>query len=78
MKNIFTMNTCNAAIATINPLSIKLKLKILFSVLRTVLTLRFSRVRKYFCCLVSVEIWLDSRTTVSSSVPICSVGTPAF
>lgn len=31
-----------------SPIWIKLKLTILFSVLRTVLKLRFSRVRKYF------------------------------
>ena len=78
VKNIFTMNTCNAAIATINPPSIKLKLNILLSVLFTVLKFLFSRVRKYFCCRVSVEIWLDNLSTVSSTPLSCSVDTPAF
>jgi hypothetical protein len=36
---------------------IRLKLTILFSVLRTVLKLRFSRVRKYFWLRVMVESW---------------------
>ena len=78
VKNIFTMNTCNAAMATINPPSIKLKLKILLSVLFTVLKFLFSRVRKYFCCRVRVEIWLDNFSTVSSTPLSCSVETPAF
>lgn len=43
-----TTNTCSPAIPTIIKLSIMLKLKILRSVLRTVLKFRFSRVRKYF------------------------------
>lgn len=43
-----TTATCSPAITTINPPSIRLKLKMRFSVLLTVLKLRFSRVRKYF------------------------------
>ena len=78
VKNIFTMKTCSAAIATIKPLSITLKLKIRFSVLFTVLKFLFSRVRKYFCCLVSVEIWFESFRTVSSTPLSCSVLAPAF
>jgi len=39
----------------IRPDSIKLKLNILFSVLLTVLKLRFSRVRKYFWLREIVE-----------------------
>lgn len=45
---------------TINPLSITLKLKIRVSVLFTVLKLRFSRVRKYFCMRLMVDNWPDS------------------
>ena len=55
VKNIRTMNTCNPAIAIIKPDSIKLKFHIRLSVLLTVLKFLFSRVRKYFCCLVNVE-----------------------
>jgi len=72
------MNTCSPAIATINPLSIKLNLKILPSVLRTVLKFRFSRVRKYFCCLTSVDTWPDSLRIVSSTPESCSGDAPAF
>ena len=78
VKNIFTIKTCSAAIASINPPSIKLKLNILLSVLLTVLKFRFSRVRKYFCCLVKVEIWPESFSTVSSTPLICSGLAPAF
>lgn len=52
-----TIKTCNAPIHMIRPHWIKLKLTILFSVLRTVLKLRFSRVRKYFCKREMVESW---------------------
>lgn len=62
----------------INPASIKLKLKIRFSVLRTVLKFLFSLVRKYFCCLVRVEIWPDSLSTVSSTPESCSGDAPDF
>jgi hypothetical protein len=78
VKNIFTINTCSPAMATINPLSIKLKLKILRSVLLTVLKFLFSLVRKYFCCLVMVETWPESLRMASSTVESCSVGAPAF
>lgn len=64
--------------ATINPPSIKLKLNILVSVLLTVLKFLFSRVRKYFCCLVKVEIWPESLRTVSSTPVSCSALAPAF
>lgn len=47
-KKNLTMKTWSPAIVMINPLSIKLKLKILFSVLFTVLKFLFSLVRKYF------------------------------
>lgn len=47
-KKNLTMKTCNPAIETIIKLSMTLKLKMRLSVLRTVLKLRFSRVRKYF------------------------------
>lgn len=78
MKNILTTKTCNPAIATISPPSINEKLKILFSVLFTVLKLRFSRVRKYFCCLVRVEIWPESLRTVSSTPVSWSGDAPAL
>ena len=43
-----TINTCSPAIVTIRAPSIRLKLKILRSVLLTVLKFLFSLVRKYF------------------------------
>lgn len=48
VKKNLTMKTCSPAIATMNKFSMMLNLKILFSVLLTVLKLRFSLVRKYF------------------------------
>lgn len=54
-KKNLTTKTCKAAIPTIIATSIMLKLKILLSVLRTVLKFRFSRVRKYFCILDTVD-----------------------
>lgn len=78
VKNIFTMKTCSPAIATMRPPSMRFKLKILFSVLLTVLKLRFSLVRKYFCCLVNVETCPDIFKSVSSTPPSCSVLAPAF
>lgn len=48
VKKNLTMKTCKPAIVIIMPDSIKLRLKIRFSVDRTVLKFLFSRVRKYF------------------------------
>lgn len=48
-KKNLTTSTCKAAMVTIMPTPIKLKLNIRCSVLLTVLKFRFSRVRKYFC-----------------------------
>jgi len=48
VKNILTTKTCNAAVPTITTFSTTLNLKILCSVLLTVLKLRFSLVLKYF------------------------------
>lgn len=53
-KNILTTKTCRPAMETIMALSSREKLKMRLSVLRTVLKLRFSRVRKYFCWRVTV------------------------
>ena len=78
VKNILTTKTCKPAIPTINPLSSRLKLNIRFSVLLTVLKFLFSLVLKYFCCLVSVEIWPDRRSTVSSTPDSCSGDAPVF
>lgn len=64
--------------ATISPVSMIFMLKILCSVLLTVLKFRFSRVRKYFCCLVRVDTWPESFRMVSSTPPICSGVAPAF
>lgn len=55
-----TTNTCSPAIDIIIRDSITLKLKIRRSVLRTVLKLRFSRVRKYFWLREIVDSWADS------------------
>lgn len=55
-----TTKTCNAAMETIINDSITLKLKIRRSVLRTVLKLRFSRVRKYFWLRETVESCAES------------------
>ncbi len=63
---------------TIRPIWIRLKLMILFSVLRTVLKLRFSRLRKYFWFLVIVESWADTFRTDSSRTDVCSGELPCF
>lgn len=55
-----TTKTCSAAIDSIIRPSITLKLKIRRSVLRTVLKLRFSRVRKYFWFREMVDTLEDS------------------
>lgn len=55
-----------------------LKLMILFSVLRTVLKLRFSRVRKYFWFRDIVESWPEILMTDSSREVVCSGEVPFF
>lgn len=72
------MKTCSAAIAIIIKLSIMLRLKILRSVLRTVLKLRFSRVRKYFWLRVIVESWPESLKMDSSRAEVCSGEVPCL
>lgn len=54
----------------------RLKLMILFSVLLTVLKLRFSRVRKYFWFRDMVDIWPEILMTDSSSEVVCSGEVP--
>ena len=77
-KKNLTINTCNPAMHTINPLSTTLKLKIRPSVLLTVLKLRFSRVRKYFCMRLMVDNWPDSLYMDSSSAEVCSGEVPCL
>ena len=77
-KKNLTTNTCRPAMATIIKLSITLKLKILFSVLLTVLKFRFSLVRKYFWFLVIVDSRLESLRIDSSSAVVCSGDVPCF
>jgi hypothetical protein len=67
-----TINTCNPAIETIINPSITLKFQIRRSVLRTVLKLRFSRVRKYFWLREMVESWAESLKIDSSIAVACS------
>lgn len=55
-----------------------LKLTILCSVLRTVLKLRFSRVRKYFWLRVMVDSWPESLNRDSSRADVCSGDEPCF
>lgn len=57
---------------------IRLKLMILPSVLRTVLKLRFSRVRKYFWLRVIVESWPEILKSDSSRVDVCSGEAPCL
>jgi len=56
----------------------RLKLIIRFSVLRTVLKLRFSRVRKYFWFRVIVDSWPEILKRDSSSADVCSGDVPFF
>ena len=63
---------------TIIATSIILKLKILLSVLRTVLKFLFSRVLKYFCILDTVDSWELTLKIVSSSAEVCSGDVPPF
>jgi hypothetical protein len=72
------MNTCKQAIETIMALSTMLNLKILLSVLLTVLKLRFSRVRKYFCWRLMVDNWDDNLRIDSSRTEVCSGVEPCF
>ena len=64
--------------AIIMPDSMMLKLKILRSVLRTVLKLRFSRVRKYFWFREMVDSWPEILPMLSSSAVCCSGVVPCF
>jgi hypothetical protein len=77
-KKNLTIKTCRPAIHTIIRLSITLKLKILLSVLLTVLKLRFSRVRKYFWLRVTVESCPESLKIDSSSADVCSGDVPCL
>lgn len=63
---------------TIKPPSIRLKLKMRFSVLLTVLKLRFSRVRKYFWLREMVDNWAESLRIDSSRMLVCSGEDPCF
>lgn len=55
-----------------------LKLMMRFSVLRTVLKLRFSRVRKYFWLRDMVDSWPEILMTDSSREVVCSGEVPFF
>lgn len=57
---------------------IKVKLTMRCSVLRTVLKLRFSRVRKYFWLRVMVDIWPEILKRDSSRAEVCSGDVPCF
>jgi hypothetical protein len=72
------MKTWRPAMQTIIKLSMTLKLKILLSVLLTVLKFRFSLVRKYFWFLVIVESWPESLKIDSSNADVCSGDVPCF
>ena len=63
---------------TIIKLSITLKLKILLSVLLTVLKFRFSLVRKYFWFLAMVESCPESLKIDSSNAEVCSGDVPCL
>ena len=77
-KKNLTINTCNPAIQTINPLSTTLKLNILLSVLLTVLKFRFSRVRKYFWFRLIVERSRETFIMDSSRAEVCSGEVPCL
>lgn len=72
------MKTCSPAMQTIIKLSITLKLKILLSVLLTVLKFRFSLVRKYFWFLVIVESRPEILKMDSSNAEVCSGEVPCL
>ena len=63
---------------TIKPPSIRLKLKMRFSVLLTVLKLRFSRVRKYFWLREMVDNCAESLRMDSSRTEVCSGDEPCL
>ena len=63
---------------SINPPSIRLKLKMRFSVLLTVLKLRFSRVRKYFWLREMVDSCAESLRIDSSRTVVCSGEEPCL
>jgi hypothetical protein len=73
-----TINTCSPAIATIMRDSMTEKLKMRFSVLLTVLKLRFSRVRKYFWLRLIVDSWPEILKMESSRAEVCSGVVPCF
>jgi hypothetical protein len=77
-KKNLTTATCRPAITTISPPSISEKLKMRFSVLLTVLKLRFSRVRKYFWFLEIVDSCADSLRMLSSRTVVCSGEEPCL
>jgi hypothetical protein len=77
-KKNLTINTWRPAMHTIIRLSMTLKLKILLSVLLTVLKFLFSRVRKYFWLRVMVESWPESLKIDSSSAEVCSGDVPCL
>ena len=77
-KKNLTMKTCRAPIAMTSRIWIKLKLTIRFSVLLTVLKLRFSRVRKYFWLRVTVESCIEILKRDSSRAEVCSGELPCF
>lgn len=77
-KKNLTTKTCSTAIPTIMKTSTRLKLKILCSVLLTVLKFRFSLVLKYFCILLIVLSWPLTLKIESSSAECCSGLEPAF
>jgi hypothetical protein len=72
------MKTCKAPMQTMRPHWIMLKLKMRFSVLRTVLKFRFSRVRKYFWFRVIVDSWPEILKTDSSRTEVCSGDVPCL
>jgi hypothetical protein len=72
------MKTCSPAIVMMSPLSIKLKLKMRFSVLLTVEKLRFSRVRKYFWLREMVDSCAESLRMDSSRTDVCSGEEPCL
>lgn len=73
-----TTKTCRAPMQMTMTHWIKLKLTILPSVLRTVLKLRFSRVRKYFWFLVMVDSWPEILYIDSSRAEVCSGEVPCL
>lgn len=77
-KKNLTINTCRHDIVTIMRDSIMEKLNIRDSVERTVLRLRFSRVRKYFWLREMVESWPESLKRDSSKEERCSGEVPCF